>query len=134
MIGISRVRLSQKAKNHLITLKRRTGISQWNILCRWAFCLSLSVETKSTDVDTDADLKLDSNIDIAWATFTGEDYQDLYLALLKARCIRDEIAIEQETINKQFILHMHRGIRYLVSQKDIKSLKDLVLTAMPNQA
>jgi hypothetical protein len=25
----------------LIRLKTRTGITQWNILCRWAFCLSL---------------------------------------------------------------------------------------------
>jgi DNA sulfur modification protein DndE len=32
---IENVRISEKAKNQLITLKRRTGIQNWNTLCRW---------------------------------------------------------------------------------------------------
>ena len=125
MIGISRIRLSQKAKDQLSTLKRRTGIGQWNILCRWAFCLSLSEASPPKEID----IKLDSNIDIAWDTFTGSDYEDLYLALLKTRCIRDQIDIDQTTLNRQFILHLHRGIGYLVSQKNIKSVQDLLSLA-----
>ena len=120
-----RIRLSQTAKNQLITLKRRTGIQQWNILCRWAFCLSLSVASKPNE----ADIKLDSNIEIDWETFAGEFNEDLYWALMKARCVRDEIALDQASINRQFILHIHRGISYLAFQKDIKSMKDLLLTS-----
>ena len=122
MIGISRIRLSQKAKDQLSTLKRRTGLSQWNILCRWAFCLSLSEASKPQEIE----IKMDSNVEMAWDTFTGSDYEDLYLGLLKARCVRDEIDIDQTTLNRQFALHLHRGIGYLVSQKNIKSIQDLL--------
>ena len=38
---IETVRTSEKGKTQLITLKRRTGIQNWNVLCRWAFCISL---------------------------------------------------------------------------------------------
>ena len=69
---------------------------------------------------------MDSNVEMAWDTFTGSDYEDLYLGLLKARCVRDEIDIDQTTLNRQFILHLHRGIGYLVSQKNIKSIQDLL--------
>ncbi|WP_435947067.1 DndE family protein [Dryocola sp. BD586] len=34
-MSIDNVRLSEKAKQQLITLKRRTGIENWNVLCRW---------------------------------------------------------------------------------------------------
>ena len=40
-MSIKQVRLSNQAKEQLIRLKTRTGIQQWNILCRWALCLSL---------------------------------------------------------------------------------------------
>jgi DNA sulfur modification protein DndE len=39
---VGNIRLSEQAKNQLITLKRRTGVSQWNVLCRWAVCRSLA--------------------------------------------------------------------------------------------
>ena len=69
---------------------------------------------------------MDSNVEMAWDTFTGSDYEDLYLGLLKARCIRDEIDIDQTTLNRQFILHLHRGIGYLVNIKSIQDLLSLV--------
>jgi DNA sulfur modification protein DndE len=34
---IKQVRLSQQAKDQLARLKGKTGIKNWNILCRWAF-------------------------------------------------------------------------------------------------
>lgn len=49
------IRLSSQAKEQLIRLKTRTGISQWNILCRWAFCLSLAEPTPPTPVEIPAD-------------------------------------------------------------------------------
>ena len=42
MIALRNIRLSNVEKNRLSRLKRKTGLSQWNILCRWAFCLSLA--------------------------------------------------------------------------------------------
>jgi len=39
---IETIRISEKGKQQLTRLKRKTGIENWNTLCRWAFCLSLS--------------------------------------------------------------------------------------------
>ena len=92
----------------LIRLKTRTGITQWNILCRWAFCLSLRQATPPTPVEVPAD----SNVEMTWQVFGGEAHE-LYLAILKARCVRDGLGTEEDTLSKQFRLHLHRGIGYL---------------------
>ena len=39
---IEHIRISRTARDQLITLKRRTGIMHWNVLCRWALCRSLA--------------------------------------------------------------------------------------------
>ena len=83
-MSIKQIRLSTHAKEQLIRLKNRTGITQWNILCRWAFCLSLSEQTPPTPIEIPAD----SNVEMSWAVFGGE-WHELYLALLKERCVRD---------------------------------------------
>ena len=41
-ILIDNIKLSNSAKEQLIKIKKITRIENWNILCRWAFCLSLS--------------------------------------------------------------------------------------------
>ena len=128
MTRIAQVRLSTKAKEQLSVLKRRIGLGQWNILCRWGFCLSLSEPSRPQEVE----IKLDSNVEMSWRTFTGVDNEDLYLGLLKARCIRDKVEMNQETLNRQFILHLHRGISYLASQKNIKSINALLLLTRPH--
>ena len=40
---IETVRVSAKARDELIRLKTKTRIENWNTLCRWAICHSLSV-------------------------------------------------------------------------------------------
>jgi len=39
---IETIRISEKGKQQLIQLKRKTGIDNWHTLCRWAFCISLA--------------------------------------------------------------------------------------------
>lgn len=39
---IKQVRVSQQAKDQLSRLKAKTGIKNWNILCRWALLYSFS--------------------------------------------------------------------------------------------
>ena len=75
---IKQIRLSSQAREQLIRLKTRTGIGQWNILCRWAFCLSLREPTPPTPIDVPAD----SNVEMTWPVFAGE-HHELYLAPLK---------------------------------------------------
>ena len=110
-MSLDTIRLSQKAKDRLIVLKRRTGITQWNILCRWALCRSLAEKNPPPDHE----IKTDSNIEIAWSTFGGE-YAGIYLVLLKSRCIEDEIESTEEILQKQLLAHIHRGVNYLFTE------------------
>ena len=120
-MSIKHIRLSSQARDQLIRLKTRTGIEQWNILCRWALCLSLQETTPPTPVDIPAD----SNVEMTWHVFGGE-YHDLYLAVLKERCVRDGLDTSAETLNRQFRLHLHRGISYLATPNRIRSITELV--------
>lgn len=70
---IKQIRLSNQSKDKLARLKGKTGIKNWNVLCRWAFCYSLSENTVPTDVE----IVLDSNLEMSWYTFAGE-FSDLY--------------------------------------------------------
>jgi DNA sulfur modification protein DndE len=78
-MAIKQVRLSAQAKEQLIRLKTRTGLTQWNILCRWAFCLSLRQPSPPTPVEVPAD----SNVEMTWQVFGGEA-QELYLAVRRS--------------------------------------------------
>src|ERR1700676_2953076 len=105
MSGIEHIRLSQQAKEQLIKLKRVTGIEHWNILCRWALCASLAEDT----VPHLSKIPADSNVEMSWRVFGGR-YADLYLALIKERCLQDKFATDSESLAQQFRLHLHRGI------------------------
>jgi DNA sulfur modification protein DndE len=107
---IDNVKISEKAKNQLITLKRRTGIQNWNVLCRWAFCLSLREPTAPPNEN----IVTDSTVEMTWRTFTGGD-EALYLALLIEKARVDKVSIDKVELNHYFKLHLHRGISYLNS-------------------
>ena len=124
-MSIKQIRLSSQAKDQLIRLKSRTGIGQWNILCRWAFCLSLKEPTPPTPVDIPAD----SNVEMSWHVFGG-DCHELYMSVLKERCVADGLDIAPETLNRQFRLHLHRGISYLATPNSIRSISDLIAVAL----
>jgi DNA sulfur modification protein DndE len=80
MTLIENIRLSEKAKMQLITMKRRTGIANWNVLCRWAFCLSLDQPTRPPEEAIPAD----SSLEMTWKTFSG-GADEVYWGLLLAR-------------------------------------------------
>jgi DNA sulfur modification protein DndE len=120
-MNIKQIRLSAPGKEQLIRLKTKTGINQWNIVCRWAFCLSLREATPPSPIDVPAD----SNVEMTWPVFAGE-YHELYLALLKERLVSDGIELSEKELNRQFRLHLHRGIGCLASPNAIRSIADLV--------
>lgn len=121
---VDHIRLSQRAKDQLIKLKRDTGIMQWNILCRWAFCTSLA----EPSVPPGADHPADSNVEMDWKTFGGE-YADLYWVLLKERCKEDGVSVDDETVCRSFRLHLHRGIAYIAAPGAESGLPDLMKCA-----
>ena len=122
---IETVRVSEAGRDQLITLKRYTGIKNWNVLCRWAFCLSLSEPT----VPPKQPLGSDSTIEMDWRTFGGA-YADLYWALLKHRCLRDGLGEDAVTLGLYFKLHLHRGIGYLMGDREMRSIDALLGRAL----
>ena len=123
-MSIKQFRLSAQAREQLIRLKARTGIVQWNVLCRWAFCLSLRQPTPPTPIDVPSD----SNVEMTWQVFGGES-QELYAALLKERCERDGLGTSDDVLLRQFRLHLHRGISHLATPQAIRSIADLARLA-----
>ena len=82
MIPVSTIRLSVTAREQLITLKRHTGIRQWNVLCRWAFTTSLAELSMPPRQLHPAD----SNVEMTWKVFGGT-HEAVYAALLVERWI-----------------------------------------------
>ena len=127
-MSLDRIRLSQPAKDQLIKLKRITGIKHWNTLCRWALALSLQDSTPPLV----REINTDSNVEMDWKTFAG-DYGDIYLALLKQRCLMDGQEPTKENVAHTLTVHLHRGIGYLAGRKDLKDIGDLISLAVPKQ-
>ena len=110
---IDTVYTSKQAKDQLIKLKRVTGIKNWNVLCRWAFCLSIR---------NDSNLTLDNNriqgggVEMSWKTFAGE-YAEIFSEFLNQKYD------SQSKLQNAVCGHIDRGIIELVSK--IKSIQDL---------
>ena len=122
---MKQIRVSQRSKEKLSRLKGKTGIKNWNILCRWALCYSLSEKTIPTDVE----IPSDSNLEMSWYTFGGE-YSDLYDALIRAWCIEMGLPTDDASLQKYFHLNLERGIAHLSGTGFIKSLDDLIALAV----
>ncbi|EAW35674.1 DNA sulfur modification protein DndE [Lyngbya sp. PCC 8106] len=122
---VDRVRLSSEAKEQLIKLKRTTKIEQWNILCRWAFCLSLVESTVPSSVS----LSADQGIEMTWRVFSGE-LSDVFIAALKYRCCQDGLGTDRQTLAEQLRLHLHRGIGYLAEEVQVNEIEELIETAL----
>ena len=125
---IKQIRLSNASKERLARLKGKTGIQNWNILCRWAFCLSLKENTIPTDIEIDSD----SNVEMSWLTFAGEHFE-LYEALIKEWCLENNLGLDNDVLAKYFKLHLERGIAYLSGTNYIKNIQDLLDLALTEE-
>ena len=122
---VKQIRLSTASKEKLSRLKGKTGIKNWNVLCRWAFCFSLHEGTVPTDIPIVAD----SNVEMSWYTFAGE-YSEIYEALMTEWCIEKKIEPTEDNLSKYFKLHLERGIAYLSGTNFVKNLIDLLNLAL----
>jgi DNA sulfur modification protein DndE len=126
---VETVRVSQQGKDQLSTLKRKTGIQNWNILCRWALCSSLAEKS----VPPQSKIVTDSPIEIAWKTFTGDGMEEAYDALIRQRCKNDGLDSSKEGLAEQFKLHLHRGLGYLSANNNLKTTGDLLAMICPKK-
>jgi DNA sulfur modification protein DndE len=124
---MERIKLNAAARNQLVTLKRRTGIEHNNAICRHALCISLA----NPSIPPDENFVFNGGIEIDWRTLTGG--QDaLYYNLLAVRLLSEERRVTEDLIRHTFVLHVHRGLSYLVSRREedllVEMAKSLVAT------
>lgn len=106
MQDVEIIRLSEKQKQQLIILKRKTGIENWNVLCRWALCISLADLT----VPPKEDIPSDSNVEMTWKTFAGHEHQ-VYASILRLRHKEQLPFVHPVDFIK---IHLSRGVNYLL--------------------
>lgn len=123
---VKQFKLSQPEKERLIRMKVKTGVQNWNVLCRWALCWSLSEPT----IPGGTVPLSDSNVEMDWSTFAGE-YAEIYEAIIRQRCINDGLGDDEETLAKYFRLHLSRGINHYSTRDVLKNCSDLLESALP---
>ena len=124
-MSLETIRLSQRGKDQLTRVKRDTGIKNWNVLSRWALCLSLAESSPPAP----SRIPTDSSVEMTWKVFGGAD-ADLYHALIIQRCVNDGLSTDMDTVAEQFRLHLHRGVGYLFGDRGLKSLASLLTRAL----
>ena len=117
---IDHIRLSQQAKDQLTQLKRKTKLTHFNEICRWAFCLSLKQESAPRVVDE----KLDG-VEMTYETFARK-HSNIYLALLMNSLKKHKLEIHQLNLNKYLRAHINRGISILYNLK-MKNISDMLI-------
>ena len=124
-MSIPNLRISEKGKRQLVTLKRHTRIKNWNVLCRWALCTSLAEKTAPPLIDIPGD----STVEMSWKVFAGEQHEIL-LAALKMRCRNDGLPTDRDTLHSQLRLHVHRGLGYLAGSRSSRSIATFASRAL----
>ena len=119
-MSLETVRINKKGREQLIRLKRITGIENWNVLCRWALCVSLEEDS----IPPNAELSREIAVEINWRTFGGKAH-GVYLALLKTRCKLDGKEVTDNNLAETLRIHLHRGLGYLYANKKVRSIEDL---------
>ena len=118
---VETIRITKQGRDQLIKLRRITGIEQWNILCRWAMCVSLREPTPPLA----AEGKTEGGVEMQWKTFAGE-WSDAFSALIMNRVEQDGYSTEEDGPSKALRAHLHRGLGYLSSGSDTRSIGEFM--------
>ena len=113
---VQNIRVSQRGKEALQRLKNRTGIENWNVLCRWAVSASLGMDTPPPRWIAQEE----SNIDMDWKTFAG-DQADILSALIYQSAEKHGES-KPEALSAFFRAHLERGINAI---QNVKKLSDI---------
>jgi DNA sulfur modification protein DndE len=119
------LRLGKQSRDNLIKIKRITGIEHWNIICRWALLVSLREPTRPVAPPETAE----GGVEIAWKVFAG-DLSDVLTSLLRMRLHKEQNTSENEA-TVALRAHVTRGLGYLASGTETKSISDFVKRWVP---
>ena len=117
---VQNIRVSQRGKEALQRLKNRTGIENWNVLCRWAVSASLGMDTPPPRWIAQEE----SNIDMDWKTFGG-DQADTLSALIHLSADKHG-EISADALPAFFRAHLERGINAI---QNVRKLSDMPMLA-----
>ena len=118
-IKLEALKTTTNIKNVLSSIKRVTGIEYWNVICRWALCISLKQKSLPRLVEE----KLDG-VEIDYDVFVGKN-NSIYTQLLINNLMKHNIEITKSNMYKYLYAHVNRGVSILYNKK-MKSIKDLI--------
>ena len=118
-IKLEALKTTTHIKNVLSSIKRVTGIEYWNVICRWALCISLKQKSLPRLVEE----KLDG-VEIDYDVFVGKN-NSIYTQLLINNLIKHNIEVTKSNVYKYLYAHVNRGVSILYNKK-MKSIKDLL--------
>ena len=118
---VENIRISKQGRDQLMKVRRQTGIENWNILCRWALCLSLRENTPPPIPRQ----KFDGGVEMTWKVFAGDE-AEAYAALVHMRTKVDGLDVEEDGAATCLKSHLHRGLSYLASGQKTRSITDFV--------
>ena len=118
-LKIEQLRTSSTVKNLLTRIKGITSIQNWNVLCRWGFCLSIKQSSAPRMVDE----KLDG-IEIDYSTLVGKN-EKIYTQLLINNLRHHNIEVNKANHINYLYAHVNRGINIIYNNK-MKSISDLL--------
>jgi DNA sulfur modification protein DndE len=121
--GLDRVRLTISERSLLSKLKSRTGIDNWNIFARWAFCYSIGKASEINLNEEDGEY----GVEMSWVVFSGKNYK-IYQDLLSQECGRLKLEPTKTNLNKVLREHLRNGVKQIFTQT--KSLDDLLELAV----
>lgn len=120
---IDHIRLSKQSKDQLLNLKRQTGLPSLNILCRYAYLLSIK-DSNPLPVNRQPSTG-EGGFDISWGVFSGDF--SLALSSMAKMNLASRKSTKSNTMDAQFIkAHIQRGLSYLSANKSIRSITDLI--------
>ncbi len=118
-IKLDTVRTTLGVKHTLNRLKQLTGIETWNVLCRWAFCLSIKQENLPREIEETLD-----GVEIDYEVFVGKN-RDIYTQLLINNLLKYKIEINKRNLGKYLYAHVNRGVNIMYSNK-LKDISGLI--------
>jgi DNA sulfur modification protein DndE len=125
---VESVRVSPQGRDQLIKLKRQTGIENWNVLCRWAVCCSLREKV----VPPRPAASMDGGVEMSWKVFAGENADSLAAAIFQ-RTAADGLTDTPDGAALCLRAHLHRGLGYLASEKEINGISGFLSRWLKNK-
>lgn len=122
---VENVRVSRRGRDQLIKIRRVTGIENWNVICRWAFCASLREPSVPPVVDKEGE----AAVELSWRTFAGE-HSDVFAAAHLLRFRADKKSGDKTDISESFRRHLYRGLNFLDARLEVVDGHDLIASLL----